>query len=64
MSRNGHRGVDRARRLLQRGAGKKMPALNDSQNTMMIRRLMVTQALAPRNAALTAATAMFFINTM
>lgn len=51
MSRNGHRGVDRARRLLQRGAGKKMPALTESQNAKMIRRLMVTQALvgSPKN---------------
>lgn len=51
MSRNGHHGANRSRRVLQRGVGKKLPALKESGNARMIRKLMVSRALRgnPKN---------------
>ncbi len=43
--RNGHGGADRSRRILRRGASKKMPAPTENNNAIMIRKLMASQAM-------------------
>ena len=46
MSRgNGRGGADRSRRVLQRTPSRKMSALTENNNAIMIRKLMATQAM-------------------
>ena len=47
-SKNGHSGASRTRAVLARGGRKKLPSIEQSANSMTIRRLMATRAIKGR----------------